>query len=151
MITPFQEGSVGDVVFNLSVDAIVVMNARGQIVGWNPAAEALFGWLLDEPSLELRWESAWTQPGADVRPFTAAGIEAGIREGEGLLGRAWQQRAGVRGELVGESEARRRAAEACGLGTGLTAPILGGDVALGVVSFFRPGGESPIDAIALEV
>ena len=48
MITPFQEGSVGDVVFNLSVDAIVVMNARGQIVGWNPAAEALFGWPLEE-------------------------------------------------------------------------------------------------------
>ncbi|GAC1330143.1 MAG: hypothetical protein NVSMB17_07210 [Candidatus Dormibacteria bacterium] len=31
-------------VFQLSLDAVVVMNAQGKVVGWNPAAHALFGW-----------------------------------------------------------------------------------------------------------
>jgi len=45
---PAAGSSIGDTAFRLSLDAIVVMNADGEIVGWNPAAEALFGWPVEE-------------------------------------------------------------------------------------------------------
>ncbi|MFN2463550.1 MAG: diguanylate cyclase domain-containing protein [Candidatus Dormibacteria bacterium] len=41
-------GTMGDAVFSLSLDAVVVMDAAGLVVGWNPAANALFGWTAEE-------------------------------------------------------------------------------------------------------
>ena len=108
-------------------------------------------WLVDEAARQLRWESSWSQPGVDVRPFTAATMETPIEPGQGLLGAAWANRSGARGELGAEPEGRRRAAAACSLQTGLAVPILGGDVALGVAALYRPGPELPTDAVALEI
>ena len=39
---------LGDVVFQLSLDAVVVMSGPGLVIGWNPAAHALFGWSAEE-------------------------------------------------------------------------------------------------------
>jgi len=41
-------GDLGDTVFQLSLDAVIVMNGRGRVAGWNPAAHALFGWSAEE-------------------------------------------------------------------------------------------------------
>lgn len=108
-------------------------------------------WLVDEATGRLCWDVSWSQPGVDVRPFTAASMENPIAAGEGVLGRAWTDRSGVRSDLTAEPLPRSRAAAACNLGTGLAVPILGGDAALGVVAMYHAGPESPIDAVALEV
>jgi len=108
-------------------------------------------WLVEEGERNLRWEATWSLAGTDVRPFAAASMETPINEGDGILGRAWADRAGLRGDLDSEPESRLRAARACALGTALAAPIFGGDIALGVVAFYRAGPESPTDPVALEV
>jgi two-component system sensor kinase FixL len=36
------------VILDSSLDAVVVMDDRGQIIGWNPPAEAMFGWTREE-------------------------------------------------------------------------------------------------------
>lgn len=125
----------------------LVLGAAGEQLGFTLGEV----WLVDESTLRLRWEAAWTQPGYDVRPFTAASIENPISESDGILGRAWASRGAVRSDLEGEPEPRQRAAAACGLHSAMAVPIFGGDTALGVVAFYRAGAASPADAVALEV
>ncbi|MFN2466322.1 MAG: diguanylate cyclase domain-containing protein [Candidatus Dormibacteria bacterium] len=108
-------------------------------------------WVVDDGARQLRWETSWSQPGRDVRAFTAASMESGISPGEGLLGKVFAERMGSRSDLRNEPEARSRAAAACGLGYALVVPILGGDTALGVVALYRLARNDEVDAVAMEV
>lgn len=125
----------------------LVLEAATDQLGF-PVAEV---WLLDEAEMQLRWEAGRSRPGFDARPLKATGLENPLLPGAGLLGRAWTERTAVSGGVDAEPAPRHRAATACGLGTLLAAPLLGGDTALGVVAFYRPGPPSDVDAVALDI
>lgn len=125
----------------------LVLDAASEQLGY-PVAEV---WLLDEAEMQLRWEAGRSRPGFDARPLRAAGMENPLLPDGGMLARAWTERTGVRGGLDEEPEPRRRAAQGCGLGTMVAAPLFGGDTALGVVAFYRPGEPADLDAVALDV
>ncbi len=108
-------------------------------------------WLVDEESRTLCLDNSWCQAGSPANTFFSVGRAVHIQQGQGLLGRTWEQKNGTRGPLEGEIEERQREATRCGLGSGWAVPILGGDSVLGVVALYRAASESDVDAVALEI
>jgi PAS domain S-box-containing protein len=78
-------------VLDSALDAVIGMDARGVVTGWNPRAEAIFGWTREE-ALGRTLAELIIPPG--LREEHARGLDHFVAGGEGpLLGRRVEMRA----------------------------------------------------------
>ncbi|MGY1985504.1 SpoIIE family protein phosphatase [Blastococcus sp. SYSU DS0669] len=134
-----------------------------------PDADVAFEQLLPTLCTELDWDAAllweadvehgrlvhagtWAAPGAAVPALAADAPGRVFRRGEGLPGKAWQQRVPVVAEDLATDArvVRRDVVRADGLSTGVAFPVLRGDTLLAVCELFSAQSR-PVPPELLEV
>ncbi len=104
-------------------------------------------WTWDDDEQVLRCRAFWSTSEVDADAFEVVTLDRTFRPGEGMPGRAWEQRRPV---IASESDPdflRREAAAAIGLRSAVALPALGKDAPLAVLGFYGTDSHQPSDRL----
>ena len=106
-------------------------------------------WNLNKATNALKCLDVWQQPGPALEEFIDASLTTSLEPGSGLPGRVWATRQPAWLEDVEKdfNFSRAKAAQACGLHSGLAFPILNDNEFAGVIELFAREVHKPEHAL----
>ena len=118
---------------NLSAGLRRVLQTVAELIAYD-AAEA---WMLTEDGAAVRLEEVWFRDDA-LAPFAAANRHLTLQPGEGLIGKAWEDRTALWRRDIGEDPGflRRAVAVSVGLRAAVAVPVIASDRVLAMLAFF---------------
>jgi PAS domain S-box-containing protein len=123
-----------------------VLAAAGESLGWEFGA----AWLPDPEGRVMRCEAIWGAPGRDVSTLVAGAEGAGIQQGQGTVGRAWELREPYClsdvGEAVGDSSHPLAGTlRDAGVRAVVAVPLVGTDGVVAVLQLLANESRNPDD------